>query len=82
MHRFNTNLAPPYSLQDVLLCGGAFDGRCACDGLLVAADDLVSLLSEEEGGAEGGLLGAGEETQAEEGGHLGVQRGGGGVALS
>lgn len=48
--------------------GGAFDGRCPCYGLLIAAESSVALLSEERG-AEGEFLGAGEEAEAGAGGH-------------
>lgn len=56
------------------MCGwSAFDGRCACDGLLVPAEDLLALLSEEEGSTESGeLVGAGEEeAEGGGGGHYG-----------
>lgn len=47
---------------------GAFNGRGPGNGLLVAAEGLIALLSE-EGGSKGQLLGAGEETETEAGGH-------------
>jgi len=51
------------------VCGGsALDGRCPCDSLLVPAENLVALLSE-EGGPKGELVGAGEEAEARAGGH-------------